>query len=84
MNNCGLVLTIHLADILASASDNCDLMPGGQVTQDAFNCDELDKIRLLVSVTDENGLTGSCEANLTVIDLIDPDFYVTAKYKLKK
>ena len=66
------IATIDLSDVLASASDNCGLLPGGQVTQDAFNCAELGNNTVTVSVTDVNGLTGSCQATVTVVDLINP------------
>ncbi len=66
------IATIGLADVLAGATDNCGLVAGGQVTQDAFNCAELGANTVTVSVTDVNGLTGSCQTTVTVVDLIDP------------
>lgn len=66
------IATINLGNVLASATDNCGVVPGGQVTQDAFNCAELGANIVTVSVTDVNGLTGSCQTTVTVVDLIDP------------
>lgn len=66
------IATISLGNVLAGATDNCGVVPGGQVTQDAFNCAELGANTVTVSVTDVNGLTGSCQTTVTVVDLINP------------
>jgi hypothetical protein len=66
------VATVALSDVLASASDNCGVVPGGQISQDAFNCAELGTNMVTVTVTDVNGLSGNCTAVVDVADAIAP------------
>jgi len=64
--------TINFNNIVITATDNCGVLPGGQLTQDAFNCSELGANTVTASVTDVNGLTGSCQSTVIVVDLIPP------------
>ena len=66
------VATVTITDVLASATDNCGVLPGGQVTPDAFACADIGANSVTVTVTDVNGLSGSCTAAVTVIDAIAP------------
>jgi hypothetical protein len=60
--------TLTVAEVLNTATDNCGVVPGGQLTQSSFACGDAGSGMVTLSVTDVNGLTGSCQANVTISD----------------
>ncbi len=64
--------SLMLGDVLVSATENCAVAPGGQVTGSAFVCADIGAQTVTVTVFDVNGLGGNCTADINVVDNIDP------------
>ncbi|MDX2176701.1 MAG: HYR domain-containing protein [Candidatus Sumerlaeia bacterium] len=62
------------AQLEASRSDNCgfDLFGSRSASQTTFNCGDVGDVPVVLTVTDENGNTATCEATVTVVDNIGP------------
>jgi len=68
-------LTIASADIDGGSSDACGIasltIDGGNTSQD-FDCSDVGANTVTLTVTDVNGNVSTCDATVTIADLIDP------------
>ncbi|MCC6461154.1 MAG: HYR domain-containing protein [Saprospiraceae bacterium] len=67
----GSQATITTADVFASGSDNCGNISLG-VAPSVFTCSHLGNNTVTLTATDQQGLTKTCQATVTVKDLIVP------------
>lgn len=71
LNAAGTV-TVTTGDVFQSGSDNCGVVNQVSVTPNTFNCSQLGPNTVVLTVNDGNGNTASCNAVVTVVDLIPP------------
>ncbi len=67
------VATITAADVDGGSTDNCGVITDISIDVDTFDCSDLGDNPVVLSVTDDNGNTGTCTAIVTVIDVTAPD-----------
>lgn len=70
------------ADVDGGSYDECSSLILYEVTPNIFDCDDLGVNPVVLTVTDENGNTDSCIAQVTVVDTISPvcvmqDLFIT-------
>jgi len=64
--------TITTADVYQSGADNCGTVNQVSVVPNTFNCSNLGPNTVVLTVNDGNGNTATCNAVVTVVDLIPP------------
>lgn len=70
--NAAGVVTVTTGDVYGSGSDNCGTVNQVSVTPNTFNCSQLGANAVVLTVNDGNGNTATCNATVTVVDLIPP------------
>ena len=63
--------SINAADIDNGSSDNCGIATI-TVSPNTFTCAEVGDNTVTLTVTDVNGNSGTCNATVTVVDIVDP------------
>ena len=64
--------SITTADVFQSGADNCGTVNQVSVVPNTFNCSNLGPNTVVLTVNDGNGNTSTCNATVTVVDLIPP------------
>ncbi len=66
--------SITTADVDDGSTDNCGIDPNGSsLSQSAFGCGDVGTVSVTLTVTDVNGNTGDCTADITANDDEDPE-----------
>ncbi len=63
--------SLSINDVLATVSDNCGV-DSAFMSQSQFNCSHLGQNELKIMATDEEGNSGGCNAQVTVLDCTPP------------
>ena len=71
LNAAGMA-TITTGDVYQSGADNCGVVNQVSVVPNTFTCANLGPNTVVLTVNDGNGNTASCNAVVTVVDLIKP------------
>jgi len=71
--NANGVGTLTAAQVFDSASDNCGVNSTPIISNTTFSCADVGAQTVTVSVTDNNGNSGSCWAEVTVVDETAPE-----------
>jgi hypothetical protein len=64
--------TIITSDVLQSAYDNCGVINVTNISQTAFDCDDLGAVLVTVYTNDSHGNNANCTAMVTVVDAVAP------------
>ncbi len=64
--------TITPEQINNNSTDNCDAITSISLSETTFTCDNVGENTVVLTVTDENGNEGTCNAIITVEDTINP------------
>ena len=79
LNEFGLA-TLTVADVNNSSSDNCtaseDLIMS--LSKTAFNCSDKGDNTIVLTVKDASGRTSTCDAIVTVVDIVKPEISATS------
>jgi uncharacterized repeat protein (TIGR01451 family) len=67
-----LTVSIQGSDLDDGSFDPCGVIVDFSVDQNTFDCDDLGENTVVVTVTDNNGNTTTCEATVTVVDEVAP------------